>query len=156
MGFFYGAKETNKTQHCLPTCSALSWVDPSSYISVTTTATACFSIATSWLFSKSSKYLTSQKWFSHVLALPPFRWASTSPASSSNATCLLVFPEKLHVLCFLLRFTSFFSLFLFSFRKCFLLYSIFCRTEASWLHCGMKRLGGANELTSFWFWSADG
>lgn len=145
------------THHHLLTWSALNWVDPSWYIRVTTRATACWSISINCLFSKSSKYLVSQKWFLNALEFPGFRDTSTSSASPSNATCLLVFSnELLHVTCFLFKFMlSLVSLFKCFSRKCFLLHSVFCRTEASWLHCGIRHLEGATKLMLFCFGPAD-
>ena len=76
MGFFYGAnktEQTHKNQYRLLTWSALSWVEPSLYIRVTTRATACLSISISWLFSKASKYLISQKLFVNAFEFLEFR-----------------------------------------------------------------------------------
>lgn len=150
---FMAPKKQNKQKpYCLLTWSAPSWVEPSLYIRVTTTATACLSISISWLFSKSSKYLVSQTWFLNALESPEFREPSTLSASS-NASCLVVFSgELLHVICFLLRFVlSLFSLSIYFFRKYFLSRSVFCRTEASWLWGGIRQLAGAGELM-FCFW----
>lgn len=148
VSFMVPEKQNKHGQHCLLTWSALSWVEPSLYISVTTRATACLSISFSWLFSKSSKYLISQKWFLNTLGFPEFREASTAKASSFNAICLLVSSgELLHVICFLLRFMfSLFSLLKCFFRECFLLCSVFCRTEASWVSWGVRQLDDTREL----------
>ena len=62
-GLFHAAykTETNTNQQRLLTWSALSWVEPSLYIRVTTRVAACLSISISWLCSKASKCLMSQK-----------------------------------------------------------------------------------------------
>lgn len=142
----------------LLTWLTLSCEEPSLYISVTTRASACLSTSISWTFAKSSKYLTSQNCFPNTVMSSEFSQVSAPSVLSSSANSLLAFSgELLHVMNFLLRFNLLSSsLAIFSFRKCFLVYFIFCKTGASWSLCGIKQLERVNEAVLFCTWPTEG